>query len=65
MIITSMILILLIVPIWLLYRFSITGTMATSPEPIGIVLVFTLIFSITLWVFTQAKRQEILAASAG
>lgn len=65
MIIMTIILILLIVPIWLLYRFSITGSLATSPDTIAVILVFTLFFSVVLSTFTKAKRHEILAASAG
>lgn len=64
MIIMSMILTLLIIPIWLLYKFSVMGIMATSPKPVCTVLVFTSIFAIVISAFTPAKRQEILAASA-
>ncbi|MCJ1455937.1 hypothetical protein MMC28_006294 [Mycoblastus sanguinarius] len=65
MIITIMILVLLMVPIWLLYKLSVNGTIATSPQTIGVILVPTLIFSAVLSAFTKAKRHEILAASAG
>ena len=67
-IITMMILALLIVPIYLLYR------QAGSPESgfdshttalcIGILLVSTLAFSAVLSLFTRAKRHEILGAAA-
>ncbi|CAF9932280.1 hypothetical protein IMSHALPRED_008841 [Imshaugia aleurites] len=65
MIITTIVLALLMVPIWLLYRFSVEGTIATSPDTISVVLVFTLVFSAALSAFTKAKRHEIVAASAG
>lgn len=65
MIITTIVLALLVVPIWLLYKFSIEGTIATSPDTIGVVLVFTLVFSAALTGFTKARRHEIVAASAG
>lgn len=65
MMITTIVLALLVVPIWLLYRFSIQGTIATSPDTIGVVLVFTLVFSAALTGFTKARRHEIVAASAG
>lgn len=65
MIVTLLILVLLIVPIWLLYKLSVAGIIATSPDTIAIVLLFTLIVSAILSAFTKAKRQEILAASAG
>ena len=65
MIITTVILALLMVPIWLLYRFSVEGIIATSSDTIGVVLVFTLVFSAALSAFTKARRHEIVAASAG
>lgn len=65
MIITAMVLTLLVVPIWLLYRFSVQGTIATSPDTVALVVVFTLVFSAALTGFTKAKRHEIVAASAG
>lgn len=65
MIITAMVLTLLVVPIWLLYKFSVEGTIATSPDTVALVVVFTLVFSAALTGFTKAKRHEILAASAG
>ncbi|MCJ1396465.1 hypothetical protein MMC18_009355 [Xylographa bjoerkii] len=63
--ITLAILVLLIIPIWLLYKCSITDTVATSPDTIGIITVSTLIFSAMLLAFTKAKRHEVLAVSAG
>ena len=65
MIITTIVLALLVVPIWLLYRFSIERTVATSSDTIAVVLVFTLVFSAALTGFTKARRHEIVAASAG
>ena len=65
MVITTVVLALLVVPVWLLYRLSIEGRIATSPDTIGVVLVFTLVFSAALTGFTKAKRHEIVAASAG
>ena len=65
MIITTIVLALLMVPIWLLYRFSVKGIIATSSDTIGVVLVFTLVFSAALSAFTKARRHEIVAASAG
>ncbi|MCJ1462368.1 hypothetical protein MMC07_000968 [Pseudocyphellaria aurata] len=64
-IIMTIILVLLIIPIWLLYRLSIMGSLVTSPDSIVVILIFTLLFSVVLSAFTKAKRHEILAASAG
>ena len=66
MIITSIILLLLVLPIWLLYHLSVTLNIERSNIVcIGVLLVSTLIFSAVLSLFTKARRHEILAASAG
>ena len=65
MIITTIILVLLMVPIWLLYKLSLKGTIATDPRTIGVIIVPTLIFAAVLSAVTKAKRHELLAASAG
>lgn len=65
MLMTFLILILLIVPVWLLYKMSIGGTIAANAGSISVVLAFTLIVAGVLSAFTKAKRHEILAASAG
>ena len=64
MIIISMILVLLIVPIWLLYKLSLKGTIATDPRTIGVIIVPTLVFAAFLSAVTKAQRHELLAASA-
>ena len=64
-IITTMILLLLIVPIYLLWHLSLqlqTGYIAAVT--VGVILVFTLIFSGVLSFFTRARRHEILASAA-
>lgn len=37
----------------------------SGPVKIGIILIFTLVFSAALSLFTKAKRQEVFAATAG
>ncbi|KAL8646138.1 MAG: hypothetical protein Q9226_006997, partial [Calogaya cf. arnoldii] len=63
--ITILILVLLMIPIWLLYKSSVNGTIGTTNDTIVMILSFTLIFSAALSAFTKAKRHEIVAASAG
>lgn len=63
--ITILILVLLMIPIWLLYKSSVNGTIGTTNDTIVMILSFTLIFSAALSLFTKAKRHEIVAASAG
>ncbi|KAL8784340.1 MAG: hypothetical protein Q9195_009085 [Heterodermia aff. obscurata] len=66
LIITSIILLLLVVPIWLLYHISVTlNTNRSNVLCMGILLVATLVFSAVLSLFTKARRHEVLAASAG
>lgn len=66
MIITFIILLLLVVPIWLLYHLSVTlDTNRSNIVCMGVLLVATLAFSAVLSLFTKARRHEILAASAG
>jgi hypothetical protein len=65
MLITLVILVLLAVPVWLLYRLSVTGTITTSPHTVILIIFFTLLFSAAISFFTRARRHEILAASAG
>ncbi|KAL8801499.1 MAG: hypothetical protein Q9182_004402 [Xanthomendoza sp. 2 TL-2023] len=66
LIIGCLMLLLLIVPTYALYR--VTTNMpeprATNATSIGILLVATLMFSAILSLFTKAKRHEILGASA-
>ena len=65
MIVTMMLLALLIIPIWILYKFSVSGLISEIHDTIAVIFVSTLIFSAALTTFTKAKRHEIVAASAG
>ncbi|KAJ9621546.1 hypothetical protein H2203_007033 [Taxawa tesnikishii (nom. ined.)] len=69
LIITIGILVLLILPIYLLYHLvngTVNGVMTGQENAvcIGILLVFTLLFSAVLSLFTRARRHEILGAAA-
>jgi hypothetical protein len=62
-----MILVLLVTPIYILFRLSdnnYPGDGRTSALSIGVLLVFTLAFSAELSLFTRARRHEILGAAA-
>lgn len=66
-IITLMILFLLIIPIYVLWHLAQqleNGKASASAATIGVLLVFTLIFSAVLSLFTRARRHEILGAAA-
>jgi len=64
-IITGIILILLVIPIYVLYQLT-NGVETANSDAIciGVLLVFTLAFSAVLSLFTRAKRHEILASAA-
>lgn len=65
LVITCMILVLLVIPVYALYKSSSgPDNNSTNIRSIGILLVATLIFSAVLSLFTRAKRHEILGASA-
>ena len=62
-----MILFLLIIPIYVLWHLAgqlEKGQASASAVTIGVLLVFTLIFSAVLSLFTRARRHEILGAAA-
>jgi uncharacterized membrane protein YhaH (DUF805 family) len=64
-ILTLIILLLLVVPIYVLYHMvHDVGSREAYMTCIGILLVFTLAFSSVLSLFTKARRHEILAAAA-
>lgn len=61
-----MILALLVVPIYILFRLvNDLGNNRTDAICIGVILVSTLAFSAILSLFTRARRHEVLAAAAG
>jgi hypothetical protein len=64
-IITLIILILLVVPVYVLWHLSILSQSGpNTPTTIGILLIFTLVFSAVLSFFTRARRHEIFGAAA-
>lgn len=67
LIITFVILGLLIVPVYLLWHLTRSGMYdnKTTALMVGLLLVFTLVFSGVLSLFTRAKRHEIFVAAAG
>lgn len=65
LIITLIILILLVVPVYVLWQVTILNQSGpNTPMIIGILLIFTLIFSAVLSFFTRARRHEIFGAAA-
>ncbi len=62
---TLVLLCLLVVPVFVLYQLTVVESLeATYTLSIGILLIFTLVFSAVLSLFTQAKRHEIFGAAA-
>jgi len=66
LIITAIIFILLVIPVIVLYKISVSqGGPGPSPvEAIGMLIVFTLLFSGAMSSLTTATAQELFAASA-
>ncbi|KAK4540552.1 hypothetical protein LTR36_009082 [Oleoguttula mirabilis] len=63
-IITGIIFILLILPVVAMYELSDIGRRASPFEAIGILIIFTLLFGGAMSALTEARRQELFAASA-
>ncbi|KAK5708886.1 hypothetical protein LTR17_020291 [Elasticomyces elasticus] len=64
LVITTIIFVLLIVPVVLMYTLSGVGGGASPFEALGILIAFTLLFGLAMSSLTTAKRQELFAASA-
>jgi hypothetical protein len=63
-IITTVIFVLLILPVVAMYELSSVSQRASPFEAIGILIVFTLLFGMAMSGLTKATRQELFAASA-
>jgi hypothetical protein len=66
-IITAMILVLMVVPVYIMWHLSILSPNPPGPDTrttIGVLLLFTLVFSGVLSFFTRARRHEIFGAAA-
>ena len=65
LIITSLIFVLLVVPVVVMYKMtSVSRSQDSVFTAIGVLIIFTLLFSAAMGLLTVAKRHEIFAASA-
>ncbi|KAH7062257.1 hypothetical protein B0J12DRAFT_735817 [Macrophomina phaseolina] len=64
LIITVIIFILLVLPVVVMYQLTSIGTRSSTFTAIGVLVVFTLLFSAAMSSLTKAKRHELFAASA-
>jgi len=65
LIITSIIFVLLVLPIVAMYRLTTSGAKPHSTfSAVGVLVVFTLLFSAAMSLVTKARRHELFAASA-
>ncbi|PSN69310.1 hypothetical protein BS50DRAFT_490981, partial [Corynespora cassiicola Philippines] len=64
LIITLVIFILLILPVVAMYKLTSIGDRNSTFDAVGILVVFTLLFSAAMSLVTKAKRHELFAASA-
>lgn len=63
-IITTIIFVLLVLPVVAMYEVTNIGRKASPFDAIGILIVFTLVFGMAMSSLTKATRQELFAASA-
>lgn len=63
-IITALIFILLVLPVTAMYELTCIGNRNSTFDAVGILVVFTLLFSAAMSILTKAKRHELFAASA-
>lgn len=64
LLITLVIFILLVLPVVALYNLTCIGNRKRTFDAVGILIVFTLLFSAAMSLLTKAKRHELFAASA-
>jgi amino acid permease len=64
LIITIMIFVLLVLPVVAMYRLTSVGDRNSTFGAVGILVVFTLLFSAAMSLVTKAKRHELFGASA-
>jgi len=64
LIITLIIFVLLVLPVVALYKLTSIGDRDSTFDAVGILVVFTLLFSAAMSLLTEAKRHELFAASA-
>lgn len=64
LLITLIIFILLVLPVVAMYRLTCIGNRNSTFDAVGILVVFTLLFSAAMSLLTKAKRHELFAASA-
>ncbi len=63
-IITAIIFALLVLPVVALYRLTCFGHRRSIFSAVGVLVVFTLLFSTAMAILTKARRHELFAASA-
>jgi hypothetical protein len=63
-IITGIVFVMLVMPVFAMYALSDMGTRASAFEAISILILFTLLFGFAMSLLTKAKRHELFAASA-
>lgn len=64
LIITFIIFILLVLPVVAMYELTSVGDRDSTIDAVGLLVVFTLLFSAAMSLLTKAKRHELFAASA-
>jgi hypothetical protein len=63
-IITFIIFVLLVLPVVAMYKLTTIGERNSTLDAVGVLVVFTLLFSAAMSLLTKAQRHELFAASA-
>lgn len=64
LVITAIIFVLLVLPVVAMYKLASIGKDNSTIKAVGVLVVFTLLFSAAMSFVTKAKRHELFAASA-
>jgi len=64
LIVTVIIFILLVIPVVTMYKLTVIGHRNSTLDAVGILIVFTMLFSAAMSFLTNAKRHELFAAGA-
>jgi hypothetical protein len=64
LLITLVVFILLVLPVVAMYKLTCIGDRNSTFDAVGVLVVFTLLFSAAMSLLTKAKRHELFAASA-
>ena len=57
---TVLVLVLLVLPVWLFYQLSMNDVIYTSPDTLAFLVLFTMLFSLAIIIFTRRRGMRYL-----